>query len=717
MMPGSSAALGGLYPIASGRVEGWAFDPAHPAERLRVIVLLDGDIVGFARAERGRPDLADRGIGDGAHGFVCEVPIIRLDVAKLLTVLAEAPGGLVLVAERRLGTASLPVAMAARGPAVHFDVTDLMEFLRHHREVSGIQRVQCGYLANVLAAEEGEFAIRVCAQLAGQHRYIEIGRAVIEGLLEGIDNRQAMPLGAWQAYVEVARQGTGAAPSFQPGDIILTMGAHWVHDGYFHAIEAARRDHGVFYFQVFHDLIPIMAPESVGLGMIGGFNLATAAMLACADHILANSRNSRQDLLEACRQLGASCPPVSVIPLGATLDYRQEERWPAWPPENGQASPREVFGDYVLCVGTLEPRKNHIYLYNIWRRLLEQREGAVPKLVCVGRMGWHMEDFQRHLKVSASLDGHFVHLSNISDDSLKRLYRDCLFTVFPSTYEGWGLPVAESLLFGKLCVASNTTSMPEVGGDWVVYVDPYNVNDGYAAMTALFDDRPQTAAREADLRDHYQPMTWRAASQALMDIVAASHAALPTPAGLPEGGQGLPPLELDRVYRFGSIAPPDDPLQGLGAEITARKAKSLLTGPDWHGMEEWGAWSCGLSAQLGFRVAACPTGRLVAYLTLRLAHAPGDVACAVLVNGRHQGSLTLDGTLDQDIKINLPACGTNKFRIELRLARPIRPAAHSLDQRLLGVGVRSLCVCAADNRQSRLSFFESHLQRLEITIL
>jgi hypothetical protein len=326
-----------------------------------------------------------------------------------------------------------------------------------------------------------------------------------------------------------------------------------------------------------------------------------------------------------------------------------------------------------------------------------------------------MEDFQRRLKVSANLDGHFVHLSNISDDALKRLYRDCLFTVFPSTYEGWGLPVAESLLFGKLCVSSNTTSMPEVGGDWAVYVDPHNVNDGYAAITALLDDRPRLAACEADLRDHYQPMTWRAASQALMEIVAASHAALP--GARPERGRGLPPLELDRLYRFCSIAPPDGPLQGLGAEIAARAAKSLLAGPDWHGTEDWGAWSCGLSAPFGFSVAACPAGGLVAYLTLRLPYAPGDVACVVLVNGERQGSLMLDGTRDHDIKVNLPACGTNEYRLELRLARMIRPAPHSPDQRLLGVGVRSLCVCAADNRQSRLGFFESHLQRPSITIM
>lgn len=707
--PLQAAPLGAIASFEHGRVEGWAFDPAHPADRLRVIVLIDGDIAGFGHAGHWRQDLAERCVDDHAHGFVCKVSKTKLYGSALLTVLAETRSGLVLIAERPLKSRSVPQD-ARRRPAVHFDITDLLEFMFHHREVSGIQRVQCGYLANALVAQGEVFTVRVCIQQAGLHRYVEIERETIEIILHDIESRRTMSDLAWREHIVNARIGTGAPPDFQPGDMLLVTGAPWVYGEYFRAVEAAKRDHGVFYVQISYDLIPVMLPESASFTNIAVFNRSTAGTLDLADHILAISRHSEHDLLFSCARLGIVCPPLSVIPLGATLDYYQDTPWPSMPSDDGTPSPRALYGEYVLCVGTIEPRKNHPYLYAIWKRMLAQRgreddRRPLPKLVCVGRMGWHMEDFQRHLQVTSNLGGHFVHLAGIGDDALKRLYRDCLFTVFPSFYEGWGLPVAESLLFGKLCVSSGTTSMPEVGGDFALYVDPYSIEEGYQTITSLLEDRSRLAALEQNLRHAYQPITWSAATAQMMQVLANAHALLPLPEGEGAESQRLPTLELGRAYEFRDRPPQGGALRQLGAEIALRAAGHLLAPPDWYEMEEWGVWSSGQVARLGFKVEAASACDLSCYLVLRLPPDAPKVDCDILVNEVGQGRVTLDAGSDHEIRIILPVDALPDIRIELCLRALLLPAAGAGDQLLRGIGLRGVFVCEADDRPARLAYF------------
>ena len=84
-----------------------------------------------------------------------------------------------------------------------------------------------------------------------------------------------------------------------------------------------------------------------------------------------------------------------------------------------------------------------------------------------------------------------------SDAELAFLYRNCRFTVFPSLYEGWGLPIGESLWFGKLCIASKTSSMPEVGGDLVDYVDPKDADSLQQAILRTFRERVTSRQRSS----------------------------------------------------------------------------------------------------------------------------------------------------------------------------------------------------------------------------
>jgi glycosyltransferase involved in cell wall biosynthesis len=172
---------------------------------------------------------------------------------------------------------------------------------------------------------------------------------------------------------------------------------------------------------------------------------------------------------------------------------------------------------YVLFVSTIEVRKNHRLLIRVWQRLLE-RHGAnlVPNLVFVGKVGWLVDGLLADLEASGYLNGKVILLPSLSDAELQQAYRSCLFTVFPSLCEGWGLPIVESLAHGKFCVASNHTSIPEAGGDLIDYFDPLNEDDALAKIERPLIDPGYLAARELQLRAEYRPRTWADCVHALI---------------------------------------------------------------------------------------------------------------------------------------------------------------------------------------------------------
>ena len=129
-------------------------------------------------------------------------------------------------------------------------------------------------------------------------------------------------------------------------------------------------------------------------------------------------------------------------------------------------------------------------------------------LIFAGQIGWLVNDLLAELAASGYLGGKIQLMLDLSDAELRQAYRSCLFTIFPSLSEGWGLPIAESLAQGKFCVASNRTSIPEVGGDFVDYFDPSNDDDALAKIERLLLDPGYLAAREARLKTEYRPRTW-----------------------------------------------------------------------------------------------------------------------------------------------------------------------------------------------------------------
>jgi glycosyltransferase involved in cell wall biosynthesis len=156
-----------------------------------------------------------------------------------------------------------------------------------------------------------------------------------------------------------------------------------------------------------------------------------------------------------------------------------------------RALPALAPGGFWLSVGTIEPRKNQRRLADAYARYraLAGPDAALP-LVLAGGSGWLMDDFQQHLAelgiaADVSMTGY------VSDQELIWLYRNCYANLYPSLYEGFGLPVLEGMQFGAPTVTSNASSLPEVAGSAALLLDPLDTEAWAACMQALAADRAE----------------------------------------------------------------------------------------------------------------------------------------------------------------------------------------------------------------------------------
>ena len=176
----------------------------------------------------------------------------------------------------------------------------------------------------------------------------------------------------------------------------------------------------------------------------------------------------------------------------------------------------------MLLVSTLEPRKNHLLAIEVWRRLIgKYGAGAIPRLLLIGRTGWLTGELMNELGRTNWLEGKIAWHSDCNDDALASAYDNCLFTIFPSLAEGWGLPVIESLDRGKLCVCSNYGPLPEAGGSCADYFDPSDPTDAlHKIERALFE--PGYLGGVPEIRAGFVQRSWSACARDLMQGLEGS---------------------------------------------------------------------------------------------------------------------------------------------------------------------------------------------------
>lgn len=307
------------------------------------------------------------------------------------------------------------------------------------------------------------------------------------------------------------------------GDLVIVPGLNVWYPEHNRGLGAHVREQGARLVVVVHDLGPVTAAEYFPASYRAAFRGWMESLFPYADQFVADSEHTAREMAALAPALRRDTPCL-VNPLAHEFALAQE-----FPRDDAaKAAPQFqlISEEYVLHVGRIEPRKNLIGLVTVWGRLAREVGPGLPLLVFAGRMNYPDDSFDAAMKSIGGAAERIRFIRNVSAAELAQVYAGCRFAVYPSFFEGWGLPVGEAACFGKVTAASNAASIPEVVGDLAVYFDPHDLDGMAAVLRRLIQDRDHLAALEAALKLRFRPRSWADCAARLIEIASRA-----TPAG------------------------------------------------------------------------------------------------------------------------------------------------------------------------------------------
>ena len=743
--------------ISAKGVVGWIASNNDPLQHCTVVLREGGRALVRGIASRFRADLLAAGVGDGCYAFDLAMPESLLDGNDHLLEVVEEGTGFTLtdgpvpwnskgatnawanqmssdavtaldaaagneIAARRPGLAAKGIQRAAPklGIRLLFDISDLVYYLSEHPNLTGIQRVQSSI---VLAMIDGGLvdpaSLTFLSFNARERRWVTVPTNYLVSLLRNLflphtrrnvqfskdDARYGLLPGA------TPFDGVGVLDDGKPS-VLCVLGAAWVHQDYAHRVLAWKQRFGTRFVMTVHDLIPIYARETCDQDTARVFEEFMRRTLGHIDHILAVSENTARDVRRYLSTLRLPEPEITVTKNGSSFsEFLQGGD------DLGESALHDLPKRFVLCVATIEGRKNHQLILDLWQRMIELGDEP-PHLICVGRLGWKASAFVSALVETHYLGGRVHLLREVSDTDLRTLYERCLFTICPSLYEGWGLPVGESLAMGAICVCSNRASIPEVAGNHGVYINIDDFEQSLGVVRDLIRDDSARRALKAAIRRNYVPITWRSVAQR---VVEACTEAVKVKWEDPYPFSVVP---YSTEVSFGKL---DQDIDGTGELLLTRivgarlghfsadsldkrsfqLGEAIRSGGAWAYPEAWGTWLCHGGGDVVFALPAESSAHYFVFLRLRvcgvLEHQPIRIAA--------NGERLWDGKIgpgSKDLMLRVPKrdSANNPWKLRLGahvdLSREQVSQIAALDARIPTIGFERMIVVPENDVKARL---------------
>lgn len=295
--------------------------------------------------------------------------------------------------------------------------------------------------------------------------------------------------------------------AFGHSDTVALIGAGWNEPKTLTRLIELKQDRGFRIVQHLNDILPIYQPQLFCEELPKLFSTYVHLVVHNVDMVTVISEATKRDVDIYCREQGVKRLPVRVVRLGDDATTTDVVR-----PVDMKESER-----FIFVLGTFEVRKNYTLLYQALK--LAQIEGRdLPKIVIAGRKGWLSSDILYIIEHDPYMKEKLVWISNVSDSELNWLFENCLFTVFPSIAEGWGLPIVESLQHGKFSLVSGASSMLEIGKGLVDYFLPYDARECMEKMQYyIAEDRYKKMNKKVS--KEYEVFTWDASFEQLKDAI------------------------------------------------------------------------------------------------------------------------------------------------------------------------------------------------------
>jgi glycosyltransferase involved in cell wall biosynthesis len=392
-------------------------------------------------------------------------------------------------------------------PVIYLEVSDLLRRLNFGLPLDGITRVTLLAL-QALTEQYGEQRVRLLIFDAVFSTFREMPTTMIARRFKTLTNTESKTILTSNTSKLSRLFWPYAKP--RPHDVMFYTGNWWWRPKAFQAFEKLKKSSGAKVVVFLHDLIPIVRSKYVDVAHGGRFSEMLRQVCAASDLIVTNSMNSRSDILAWKHTSNLGNIPIEVTPLPheffqqpnykANIWGRLSKRWIGERHSQSNAEFKSCVGGdpFVLMVGTIELRKNVPALLRAWKKLQSNSQSVLPWVVLVGKWGQGVVEIKNLIKEFNGFKRKILVLNHVSDEMLVELYKGCLFSIYISQYEGWGLPIGESLWFGKRVLASNNSSMTEAGEDLVLYVDPNNHHAIVDGLLTMIKDPNLTKLRDID---------------------------------------------------------------------------------------------------------------------------------------------------------------------------------------------------------------------------
>lgn len=279
---------------------------------------------------------------------------------------------------------------------------------------------------------------------------------------------------------------------------LITLGNGWDYLDY-ERLHTLSRRYGVRVHGFVHDLIAIDRPHLFhDAQRASALHQHYAELCNICTTLICNSYATRESLLRFIAEESLPTPVLTVAQL-PVLEGNVAPTMPAADFDLGRT-------EFILFVSTIEVRKNHLLLIKIWRECLQQGR-PLPVLIFVGHHGWGVDVVFKSIEFDPVIAGRVRVMHDLKDEELLWLYDNCLFTLYPSQVEGWGLPIGESLGRGKVCVHAADPAQKEAGQGLMPALHPDDFNSWKETILDLVERPARRVRLEATIRERYRPIT------------------------------------------------------------------------------------------------------------------------------------------------------------------------------------------------------------------
>lgn len=362
------------------------------------------------------------------------------------------------------------------------DVTRLLDRAMRARLPTGIDRVGLAYVSY--------FRERARALVRFAGRWLVLNDADSKRLFDGLlsHDRSIRQLIVWLI-------GKSTALNWQrpsEGSILINTG-HCGIESDDYGRQVLRYGLQPIYF--LHDLIPIAFPEYCRPGELERHHRRLRTILETGRGVVVNSTTTGKELASYADSLGLTVPKWITAHLAPPV-------FPVTVNESPVSEP------YFVILGTIEPRKNHLLLLNLWRRLVNAYGRASPRLVVIGQRGWECEQVVDMLERCEALKGYVIEISDCDDKELATWLANALALLFPSFAEGYGIPLIEALSLGTPVIVSDLPVFRELAGDIPDYLDPIDGEGWYQAVLEYSEKNGQRRAAQKARMVGWQAPTW-----------------------------------------------------------------------------------------------------------------------------------------------------------------------------------------------------------------